>query len=165
MALHIEERDLLALRQREVPPGKRLCRRSEHRWWHAARLSEQLVPQLVTLLRCSTPWQLLAKIHPVHRAPQQPAVPAIAAATGLIASFQRSSQPPKLGCRDDRLNPPPMMDSMWRSGISMTRVERDGCVSAGLEVGTSAVIKEERHRLYAMTRAKMISVSPCCKMC
>src|SRR5258708_24065296 len=41
MALHIEKCDLLALRQRQVPPGERLCRRSEHRWWHAACLSEQ----------------------------------------------------------------------------------------------------------------------------
>ncbi|MGY3412853.1 hypothetical protein ACVWZV_009019 [Bradyrhizobium sp. GM5.1] len=41
MALHLEKCDLLALNQREVPPGERLCRRSKHRWWHAARLSEQ----------------------------------------------------------------------------------------------------------------------------
>ena len=40
MALHPEKRDLLALHQREIPPGERLCRGSEHRWWHAACLSE-----------------------------------------------------------------------------------------------------------------------------
>src|SRR6478735_9160056 len=40
MALHLEKCDLLAFNQREVPPGQRLCRSSEHRWWHAARLSE-----------------------------------------------------------------------------------------------------------------------------
>jgi hypothetical protein len=41
MTLRIEKRDLFALRQREVPPRERLCRRSEHRWWNAACLSEQ----------------------------------------------------------------------------------------------------------------------------
>ena len=41
VALHLEKCDLLALGQRQVPPGERLCRESEHCWWHAARLSEQ----------------------------------------------------------------------------------------------------------------------------
>ena len=40
MALYPEKRDLLALHQRQVPPGERLRRGSEHRWWHAACLSE-----------------------------------------------------------------------------------------------------------------------------
>ena len=43
MALHPKKRDLLALRQREIPPRERLCRGSEHRWWHAACLSEPSV--------------------------------------------------------------------------------------------------------------------------
>jgi hypothetical protein len=41
MTLRIEKGDLFALRQREIPPRERLCRRSEHRWWNAACLSEQ----------------------------------------------------------------------------------------------------------------------------
>src|SRR3982074_1999783 len=41
MTLRIEKRNLFALRKRQVPPRERLCRRSEHRWWNAARLSEQ----------------------------------------------------------------------------------------------------------------------------
>jgi hypothetical protein len=44
MTLRIEKRDLFALRQRQVPPRERLCRRSEHRWWNAACLSEQSGP-------------------------------------------------------------------------------------------------------------------------
>ena len=40
IALHTKERDLLALRQCEIPPRERLCRGSEHRWWHAACLPE-----------------------------------------------------------------------------------------------------------------------------
>ena len=38
--LNPEKSNLLALHQRQIPPGERLCRGSEHRWWHAACLSE-----------------------------------------------------------------------------------------------------------------------------
>src|SRR6478735_8443040 len=40
MTLYPEKRNLLALHRRQIPPRERLCRGSEHRWWHAARLSE-----------------------------------------------------------------------------------------------------------------------------
>src|SRR5215212_1021368 len=40
MALDPEKRNLLALHQRQIPPGERLRRGSEHRWGHAAGLSE-----------------------------------------------------------------------------------------------------------------------------
>src|SRR5215207_5086622 len=36
MALYPEKRNLLALRQRQIAPGKQRRRGSEHRWWHAA---------------------------------------------------------------------------------------------------------------------------------
>src|SRR4029077_8670602 len=40
MTLYPEKRNLLALHRRQIPPREQLCRGSEHRWWHAARLSE-----------------------------------------------------------------------------------------------------------------------------
>jgi hypothetical protein len=39
-ALNAKKCNLLAFRKREIPPGRRLGRRSKHRWCHAARLSE-----------------------------------------------------------------------------------------------------------------------------
>ncbi|EIG57544.1 hypothetical protein Bra1253DRAFT_02213, partial [Bradyrhizobium sp. WSM1253] len=69
MALHLEKCDLLALIQREIPPGQCLCRRSEHRWWHAPPpFGIICFRQVVTIrlrvqhLRCLTQRQSPAKI-------------------------------------------------------------------------------------------------------
>lgn len=40
MTLDSEKRDLFALQQCQIPPGKRSCRRFEYCWWHTACLSE-----------------------------------------------------------------------------------------------------------------------------
>ena len=118
VALHLEKCDLLALGQRQVPPGERLCRRSEHCWWHAARLSEQsgirqaaILRLQAQLLHCSAPRQSPAKICSVHHAPPPAAAPAMAMALVQIVPIsvlQYSSQPPMCECCDDRLNPPNM---------------------------------------------------------
>jgi hypothetical protein len=85
MALHFEECDFLGLRQRQVPPGERLCRESEQCWWHAARLSEQSGSDRLRYagverhLRCSAPRQSPAKIYSVHHAPPPVAGPAMVA--------------------------------------------------------------------------------------
>ena len=113
MALRAKKRDLLPLREREIPPGERLRRRSEHRWWHAACLPEPSCPY-----RRAT--------HPPRRAASSLAMPAAIAAqnrrrssrprhrrstrstqwrlaqTDPSAAFECSSQPPSSRCCDDR---------------------------------------------------------------
>ena len=121
MALDPQKRNLLTLQQRQVSPGERLGRGSEHRWGHAACLSEPSVSRQAATHRprpqhprCSFPLRSPTRTGAVHRVPPQAAglVTATALAqTDPTAAFECSSQPPPSGCCDDRLNPPNMCRS------------------------------------------------------
>ena len=63
-------------------------------------------PKHTQQLRCPIPWRSLAKTAPVPHVPLQVAVPAIPDGPVSIVSFEYPSQPPLLGCCDDRLNSP-----------------------------------------------------------
>src|SRR6476659_2832212 len=86
MTLYPEKRNLLALHRRQIPPRERLCRGSEHRWWHAARLGTIWFLQAATHrlrtqhLRCSNQRRSPTKIDSVHRAPPHAADPVTAMA-------------------------------------------------------------------------------------
>src|SRR3954469_12183672 len=44
LALRATQRDLLPLRERQIPPGERLRRGRKRRWWHATRLPKPPCP-------------------------------------------------------------------------------------------------------------------------
>ena len=116
MALDPQKRNLLTLQQRQVPPGERLCRGSEHRWGHAACLSEPSGSYRLrhtgldrSILAAHSQLRSLTRTGSVHRVPPQVADPVTVTAlvqTDPTAAFECSSQPPLPGCCDDRLNPP-----------------------------------------------------------
>jgi hypothetical protein len=125
--LEREEGRSPTFRKREIPSGRGLGRRSEQRWWHAARLSEH--PGSDRLRHTSRQRSLLAghplqspttiagvQIAPLLAADQVTATAPVQ--TGVIAAFECSSQPP---CTQVLRRPP---ESALRAADALLFVKR-----------------------------------------